>query len=68
MKEKIDNQNTWIKEIKRELDEYNKNPKVCPHCGRCPVCGRKYNEWPYYPPVKWENEPIIYFYTSGSSH
>lgn len=40
---------------------------VCPHCGRCPKCGRRYNdyEWPYYP---WPYRPQPYTpYWYGSS-
>jgi len=37
--------------------------KDCPHCGRCPVCGRRtepYNPYPIYPwyPT-WEDTGII---------
>lgn len=28
-------------------------PNTCPHCGYCPTCGRKYNDWGWwkYPQV-----------------
>lgn len=41
-----------IDKFQKEFDKLN---KVCPHCGRCPECGRRYNDplpwnpWKYIP-------------------
>lgn len=41
-----------IDELKDKLEKLKKDKEVCPHCGRCPYCGRryddyKYSSWPY---------------------
>lgn len=65
-KEEIEEIN-W-EEFKKHMEEYKpKHDQVCPHCGRCPVCGRWlwptphgpepcHGEWrPYHilPPERW---------------
>jgi len=34
-----------FKKLIEEMGKLNKNNHVCPHCGRCPTCGQKYNDW-----------------------
>lgn len=39
-----------LKGFKTLLNASIKKNLVCPHCGRCPLCGRRYFEpYPYYP-------------------
>lgn len=58
-----------FEKFKKELEKDN---HVCPHCGRCPVCGRRLHE-PYYPypdeyPSPWPAYPRWYVtYTSNTS-
>ena len=45
-----------IKEYKQEQE----NLHICPHCGRCPTCGRPYvAQWkqPYWPQPYWYYAP-----------
>lgn len=61
----------WKKSWDEEHNIKNKfnNDYICPHCGRCPICGRRYNEWPWYPHWKrywWEEQP--YTITLGSTN
>lgn len=37
--------------------------KTCPHCGRCPTCGRSYWPQPYNPAPYWANP---YWYGPGT--
>ena len=61
---KTDN-NKEFKEMLKKLREFKDTedkPRVCPHCGRCPVCGRRYNDWfdyPRYPVITWEYKEKI---------
>ena len=53
-KEKAD-----LEKLKKSIDKVRakepNTPQVCPHCGRCPVCGRKAEGCPDYPgyPYPW---------------
>lgn len=45
----------WVKEVQKQVEDAKKEA-VCPHCGRCPTCGRRYNDywdWPFRP-----NQPM----------
>ena len=48
-----------LKKMLEEFEESRKDEKTCPNCGRCPTCGKKYNDFypiPYSPP-QWPREP-----------
>lgn len=42
---------------------YIPSPNVCPHCGRCPVCGHPNHDHPY-----WDNYDPHYVISETMSH
>jgi len=48
-----------FKKLIEKMGKLNKNNHVCPHYGRCPTCGRKYNDWDEYWPYRLDKD-IIY--------
>jgi len=46
-----------LEKLKGQFDKYdgchkhtNLPERVCPHCGRCPVCGHRHYHQPWYQP------------------
>ena len=69
-----DDKTVNIDDIEKEIAK--SEPQVCPHCGRCPVCGGgSYDDWyflrwplpdylkPFYPP----NYPFTTYTWSGAA-
>ena len=69
---------TTYKEFKEYLEkvfEYESGVKMqpvksddCPHCGRCPACGRGgYRPWNPYPYPYWYDYPCTWTYHDNST-
>lgn len=57
-KSKAENFKELLEEIEKSC---GKGSCVCPSCGRCPVCGKKYNEpfwYPQYPGCPFPYYPV----------
>ena len=51
---------TRILEEAREKQKYDYHQQVCPNCGYCPCCGRRWGQpyQPYWPPYGvWSGTP-----------
>lgn len=65
--QKENNSNDAFEEIREAIEETKiglekNNHQICPHCGRCPVCGKGSNDYlpwnpcpwyPQYPTISW---------------
>jgi hypothetical protein len=54
----------WFEELRKQAEDI-KQPHVCPHCGRCPACGRGY--WLQYPVWPWQWQPPYVTFTYSDS-
>lgn len=58
------------KEISKKRLLETKDPQVCLHCGRCPVCGKRAGGWYSYPNLSWPpaaHPPSIYHWNGDAA-